>query len=169
MKPTVLLVAAGLLAGIAAPVRAESPTKTPAPPRAESPGAIPSGAPNCNVEKPPADAGAYVTPGGFVLVYPRNAAINDDYTGCKGLWVVDSPENINRLMTLYFERGALRIVVGYDGRGESTEPRATCVLPEKTGNCGGVDGNEFVALKLPTWPRMCMDRPDDPKCAVEPD
>ena len=169
MRSIVITATVCLLGSLAAPAQAESPSTPPAAAKAEAQPTIPSSAPNCSVEKPPADVGAYVTPGGFVLVHPRNAAIKDDYTGCKGLWVVDSPENINRLMTLYFERGALRIVIAYDGRGESTEPRAKCVLPENKGNCGGVEGNEFAALRLPTWPRICMEKPDDPKCSAEPD
>ena len=74
-------------------------------------------APNCKIEQPPPDAGAYATPGGFLLVHPRNVHLTDDYTGCKVLWIVDAPDRFHRLMTLYFERGKLRIALGYDGRG----------------------------------------------------
>jgi hypothetical protein len=73
-------------------------------------------APNCAVEQPPPDAGAYATPGGFLLVHPRNAGLTDGYTGCKVLWVVDAPDRFHRLMVLYFERGKLRVAQGYDGR-----------------------------------------------------
>ena len=48
-------------------------------------------APNCSVDQPPSDSGAFGTPGGFLLVYPRNAGLSDRYTGCKTLWVVDAP------------------------------------------------------------------------------
>jgi hypothetical protein len=40
-------------------------------------------APNCSVDQPPPDAGAAAMPGGFLLVYPRNAQLSDSYTGCK--------------------------------------------------------------------------------------
>lgn len=45
---------------------------------------IPAG-PTCTVDRPPPDAGLYATPGGFLMVHPRNAALSDGYTGCKTL------------------------------------------------------------------------------------
>jgi hypothetical protein len=130
---------------------------------------IPSTAPNCSIKEPPQSAGAYATPGGFLLVHPRNAELRDDYTGCKSLWVVDAPDRFNRLMTLYFEGGKLRVVVAYDGRGESDAPRATCTLPAGGPACEGVEGNELAALRLATWPRSCMSDPDAAVCAKDPD
>lgn len=124
-------------------------------------------APHCSVDQPPPDAGAYGTPGGFLLVHPRNAALSDGYSGCKTLWVVHAPERIHRLMTLYFERGKLRVARIYDGRG-APEPRATCSLPGPASGCDGVESNPLTALRLPTWPRICMTRPEAPPCAKEP-
>jgi len=123
---------------------------------------------NCAVDQPPPEAGAYGTPGGFLLVHPRNASLSDGYTGCKVLWVVDAPDRFHRLMTLYFERGRLRIAQAYDGRGAS-QPRATCSFPGPAPGCDGVESNPLTALKLPTWPRNCMTRADAPHCAKEPD
>ena len=128
---------------------------------------IPDG-PNCAVDQPPPDAGAYATPGGFLLVYPRNASLSDDYTGCKMAWVVDAPDRFHRLMILYFERGKLRVAQGYEGRG-SNQLRATCKLPDAAPECVGVESHPLSALKLPTWPRSCMTRPDAPQCKKEPD
>ena len=128
---------------------------------------VPDG-PNCALDQPPADAGAYATPGGFLLVYPRNASLADDYTGCKVAWVVDAPDRFNRLMVLYFERGKLRVAQGFDGRG-AKEPRATCKLPDAAPECKGVESHPLSALKLATWPRSCMTRPDAPQCKKEPD
>ena len=125
-------------------------------------------APNCNVNEPPPDAGAYVTPGGFLLVHPRNAALPDSYTGCKTLWVVDAPDRFHRLMILYFERGKLRAARGYDGRGEN-QVRATCTLPGTAPECAGVESHPLSALKLATLPRNCMKQPDAPACRREPD
>ena len=125
-------------------------------------------APNCLVDQPPPDAGAFGTPGGFLLVYPRNAALSASYTGCKTLWVVNTPERIHRMITLYFERGKLRVARIYDGRG-AQEPRATCSWPGPAPGCDGVESNPLAALKLPTWPRICMTRPEAPPCAKEPD
>ena len=125
-------------------------------------------APNCAVDQPPPDAGAYVTPGGFLLVYPRNASLSDDYTGCKVAWVVDSPDRFHRLMILYFERGKLRVAQGYEGRG-TNQLRATCKLPDAAPECKGVESHPLSALKLPTLPRSCMTRPDAPQCRKEPD
>jgi hypothetical protein len=140
--------------------------------RAETSGgspAIPSGAANCSVEQPPKDAGAYVAPGGFLLVHPRNQALPDGYTGCKGLWVVDAPDRIHRLMTLYFEAGKLRVAVAYDGRGETKTPRAVCTLPGSSPGCEDIDSNPLAALRVPTYPRACMDDPDKPECAEDPE
>ena len=126
-------------------------------------------APNCKVDQPPPDAGAYGTPGGFLLVHPRNAYLADDYTGCKVVWVMDAPDRFHRLMTLYFEGGKLRVALGYDGRG-ANELRATCILPGATQpGCGGVESHPLSALKLPTWPRSCTTRPDAPECKRKPD
>jgi len=123
---------------------------------------------NCAVDQPPADAGAYGTPGGFLLVYPRNAGLSDGYTGCKALWVVDAPDRFHRLLTLYFERGKLRVARVYDGRG-SNDLRATCTFPGPAPGCDGAASNPLTALRLPTWPRNCMAQPDAPPCAKEPD
>ena len=123
---------------------------------------------NCAVDQPPSDAGAYVTPGGFLLVYPRNAKLSDSYTGCKVIWVVDAPDRFHRLMILYFERGKLRVAQGYDGRAEN-QLRATCKLPDAAPECAGVESHPLSALKLPTLPRNCMTRPEAPHCQKEPD
>lgn len=125
-------------------------------------------APNCAVDEPPSDAGAFATPGGFLLVHPRNADLSDSYTGCKVVWVVAAPDRFHRLATLYFERGELRIAQAYDGRG-GKQPRATCTLPGTAPGCGGLEGNPLAALKLPTWPRKCMAPTDAPECAKEPE
>ena len=123
-------------------------------------------APNCSVEQPPADAGAAAMPGGFLLVYPRNGGLSDGYTGCKVLWVVDTPDRFIRLMTLYFERGKLRIAQAYDRSGAS---RGTCTVPSQARECEGVESNPLAALKMPTWPRRCITQPDAPQCTKEPD
>ena len=123
-------------------------------------------APNCTVDRPPPDGGLYATPGGFLLVHPRNAALSDRYTGCKTLWVVDAPDRVIRLMILYFENGRLRVVRAFDKEGSI---RGTCTLPGTAPGCEGVESNPLTALQLPTWPRSCMDRPTDPQCAKDPD
>ena len=123
-------------------------------------------APNCAVGQPPPDAGAFATPGGFLLVHPRNAQLSDSYTGCKVLWVVDAPDRFHLLMVLYFERGKLRGAQGYDGRGEN-KLRATCTLPGTAPGCDGIESHPLSVLKLPTWPRPCMTHPDAPQCKKE--
>jgi hypothetical protein len=127
---------------------------------------IPPAAPNCAVAQPAPDAGLYATPGGFLLVYPRNSALSDGYTGCKTLWVVDAPDRFIRMATLYFEQGRLRAAQSYNKDGSS---RGTCTLPGQAAGCEGVEGNPFTALRMPTWPRTCMERPNEPQCAKDPD
>lgn len=123
-------------------------------------------APNCKVDRAPPDAGLYGTPGGFLMVHPRNAAVSDSYTGCRTLWVVDTPDRLIRLMVLYFENGRLRVARAYDKDGSI---RGTCTVPTQARECEGVESNPLTALRLPTWPRSCMDRPTDPQCAKDPD
>jgi len=123
-------------------------------------------APNCAVDQPPPDAGIFATPGGFLLVHPRNAQLSDSYTGCKVLWVADAPGRFIRLTTLYFENGRLRIAQAYEKSGAS---RGTCKLPGQSPGCEGLESNPLAALNLATWPRICMTRPDAPQCKKEPD
>ena len=123
-------------------------------------------APNCKVDRPPPTAGLYATPGGFMMVHPRNAGLSGSYTGCKVLWVVDSPERFIRLMTLYFENGRLRFAQSYEKEGSI---RGTCAVPSQAKGCEGVESNPLTALRMPTWPRSCMDRPNDPQCSKEPE
>ncbi len=126
---------------------------------------IPSAA-NCAVDQPPSDAGLYATPGGFLVVYPRNAGLADGYSGCKTLWVMDTPDRFIRLMILYFENGRLRVAHSYNKDGST---RGTCTLPGQSPGCDGVESNPLTALKLPTWPRNCMTRPEAAQCKKEPE
>jgi hypothetical protein len=130
--------------------------------------AIPAGSPNCGLQSAPAEAGAYGTPGGFLLAYPRNRALPRDYTGCKTLWVVQSPTDMPLLMRLYFRNGVLALAQGYDGRG-GTSPRGICSNPDPRPECEGIDDNPLMALHTPTWPRVCMEQPDQAVCAKDPE
>ena len=126
---------------------------------------IPAG-PNCAVDQPPPEAGLYPTPGGFLLVHPRNAALSDRYTGCKTLWVVDTRDRFIPMATLYFEQGRLRVAESYNKDGSI---RGTCTLPGQSPGCEEVESNPLTALRLPTLPRICMTSPNSPPCAKEPD
>lgn len=132
------------------------------------PASIPSAAPGCSVHAAPPDAGAYVTPGGFLLVYPRNAALSGKYSGCKTLWVVQGPGSLPRLMRLYFREGRLSAAEAYDGRGGSA-PLTTCSAPFDAPGCQGMADSPLVALRLATWPRLCIDNADAPACSAEPE
>src|SRR4029079_15004049 len=107
-------------------------------------------APHCAVDHAPPDAGILATPGGFLLVQPRNAQLSHSYTGCKVLWVADAPGRFIRLTTLYFENGRLRIAQP-DEKGVAS--RGTCKLPGQSPGCEGLESNPLAALKLATWPR----------------
>lgn len=140
---------------------------------------VPPGAPNCRVEAPPAAAGIAGTPGGFIIVFPRNDAITDRYTGCKVLWIAET-DRTPRLATLYFERGALARAVAHDVRDPSDAVEGACALPagksllpnagRRYGDaaCRGFAGEALYALRLPTWPRACMTKPDAPVCTADP-
>lgn len=121
---------------------------------------------NCSMSQPPADSGAAAFPGGFLLVHPRNAALSDRYTGCKNIWVVDAPDRFIRIMTLYFENGRLRVAHSYNKDGSS---RGTCGLPGQSPGCEEVESNPLAALRMPTWPRICIAPTNDPRCARDPE
>lgn len=140
---------------------------------------IPSMATHCRVTTPPASAGLAVTPGGFVLVFPRNDAIGERYTGCKMLWIVDT-DRTSRLATLYFERGELARALAHDVRdpagavtGACAFPAARSLLPNAgarfdDGACKGITGESLYALRVATWPRSCMTTPEAKVCTEDP-
>lgn len=128
-------------------------------------GGIPADARHCALQTPPPDAGAYVTPGGFLLAFPRNSGVGRDYTGCRTLWVVQGPDDTPLLMRLYFRGGRLAVAKAQDGRGGREVRR--CVLPSTDRACAGLQDNPLVALDLPTWPRICTEQPDEPACAQD--
>ena len=140
---------------------------------------VPRDAPNCAFEAPPADAGIAVTPGGFVIVHPRNAALSAKYTGCKSMWVDSNPGDWQRFATLYFENGQLRRVVAQDARqrgairGACGFPLGNSLMPGAPRDvadpaCAGVRDEPFYGLHLPTWPRACATQPDRPACRADP-
>lgn len=131
------------------------------------PAGIPADGRHCALEAPPQEAGAYVTPGGFLLAFPRNSAVGRDYTGCRTLWVVQGPDDTPLLMRLYFRGGRLAVAEAQDGRGGGEVRR--CVLPSTDRACAGLQDNPLVALDLPTWPRVCTEQPDEPACAQDPE
>jgi hypothetical protein len=140
---------------------------------------VPSTAAHCAVSAPPASAGIFATPGGFVMVHPRNDALTDTYTGCKALWVVDV-DRMLRLATLYFEVGTLKRAIAHDVRDPKGAIDAVCdlatgrsLLPNAgrratDAACRGFDGEEMYGLRLPTWPRRCLTEPDAPPCKADP-
>jgi hypothetical protein len=127
---------------------------------------IPAQAPNCALAAPPESAGAYVTPGGFLLVHPRNKELAADYTGCKTLWVEQAEDHTPLLARLYFDHGTLRLGEFYDPDGAL---RTRCSVPDTAPECSDMAANPLAALHLPTWPRSCTRDADRPECAADPD
>jgi hypothetical protein len=115
---------------------------------------------SCTGATAPGDAGLVATPGGFMLVHPRNADLPDDYTGCKTLWVMDVDPAPWRWATLWFRGGRLQRVVSHSR--DAAAPRV-CDMPGATppaGHasapaCEGLDDHPWIALRLPSWPRAC--------------
>lgn len=140
---------------------------------------VPPQSTHCALTAPPAKAGIAVTPGGFVMVFPRNDALTDSFTGCKLLWVVDGDKTM-RFATLYFRNGALTIAVAHDVRSSAAAVEGACALPEgksllpKSGrqisdaSCKGFTEDSFYALRLPTWPRSCLTETRAAVCAADP-
>lgn len=140
---------------------------------------VPAGATNCAVTAPPTTAGLFGTPGGFVMVFPRNDGLTDRYTGCKALWVVDV-DRMLRLATLYFENGTLARAIAHDVRDPKGGVEGACdiktgktLLPGKPRSatdaaCRGFEGEELYGLRVPTWPRRCLTEPDAAVCKQDP-
>jgi hypothetical protein len=82
--------------------------------------------------------------------------------------VVQAADRMPLLMRLYFSNGELALAEGYDGRG-GTAPRATCAVPDHRPECQSLGENPLLALDTPTWPRACMDQPNLPACAGDPE
>ena len=140
---------------------------------------LPVSAPHCSLKTPPADAGIAGTPGGFVMVFPRNAALSDTFTGCKILWIVDTDE-LRRFATLYFVDGRLKTAVAHDSRDSAAALEGACAFPEgksllpATGRqiddsaCKGFAEDSFYALRLATWPRSCLTNEKAAACKQDP-
>jgi hypothetical protein len=153
-----------------------SPSRAGAQSRVDS--LVPPDAPNCRIAGPPEEAGIAATPGGFLIVFPRNDAIAARYTGCKTLWIADTDRQ-PRLATLYFEGGQLARAVAYDTRSAGGAPEGACGFPEarsllpnagrRFGDnaCKGFVGEALYALRVATWPRRCLTKPDEPVCTAE--
>lgn len=124
--------------------------------------------PSCQRMEPPGDAGAVATPGGFMLVHPRNDRIRDDYSGCKTLWIYDDPDMPRRWATLLFQRGRLiRAVIWHRDAPDRADRVCDRSRPDSE-PCSGMEGNELVALRLASWPRVCMSDPDRKECQGDP-
>ena len=140
---------------------------------------VPSTEPNCAIDIPPAAAGIVATPGGGVMVYPRNDALPKQYTGCKSLWVVDG-EQFRRMATLYFKGGHLVTAATHDTRDASGKLDAACAFPKgksllpnagrqfTDARCGGFVHEPLYHLHLPTWPRSCLVDADVAICKRDP-
>jgi hypothetical protein len=140
---------------------------------------VPAGGPNCTITAPPREAGIAATPGGFVIVFPRNDALDAQYTGCKLLWLADT-DRTPRLATLYFERGVLTRAVSHDVRddaggalGACSFPDARALLPDRGGQpgdpaCRGILDEPLYGLRLATWPSTCLAKPEAAVCAADP-
>jgi hypothetical protein len=131
--------------------------------------------PSCRLQQVPDDAGAVVTPGGFLLVHPRNDRLRADYSGCKTLWIDDEPGSPRRWSTLLFENGRLRRSVLWQRDAPEMADRVCDMpgsgarpLPRPQEPCSGIDGNELVALYLASYPRVCMTDPDRKECKQDP-
>ena len=140
---------------------------------------VPVDAPNCAVTAPPANAGAAVTPGGVMVVFPRNSGITADYTGCKHMWVMQSDTAVGRFVTTYFKQGKLTVAVAHDSRSPTGEVVGVCTFPggksvfPKTGPaadraCAGVTAEYYGALRMPTFPRECVANPKAKGCTDKP-
>lgn len=131
--------------------------------------------PSCALPRPPASAGVVATPGGFMLVHPRNADLPDDYSGCKTLWVMDVDPEPWRWATLWFREGRLQRVASW--RRGSSQAVHVCDMPgaavpvgmAPAPACEGVADHPWMALHLPSRPRACASDAPPAACEGEPE
>ena len=140
---------------------------------------VPAQSTHCALTSPPAQSGIAGTPGGFVMVFPRNDALKDNFTGCKLLWVVDV-DKMMRFATLYFKDGKLAVAIAHDVRDSKGAIAGACALPAgksllpnsgrkiDDAGCKGFTEDSFYALRLPTWPRSCLTDTKAAACKAEP-
>lgn len=140
---------------------------------------IPLSATHCALKEPPPEAGIGATPGGFVMVFPRNTALGNAYTGCKLLWIVDT-DRLQRFATLYFVEGRLRTAVAHETRDPAAPLLGACAFPEgrslmpaagrqiDDAGCRGFAEDPFYGLRLATWPRTCLTNPEAAVCKADP-
>ena len=113
------------------------------------------------------------------MVFPRNAALSDTFTGCKLLWIVDGTKR-RRFATLYFRNGKLAVAAAHDPRGDPAKITGACGFPEgksllptsgqqsRDAACAGFSGDALYALRVPTWPRQCLTDVNAAVCQAEP-
>lgn len=140
---------------------------------------VPAKAANCAIATPPPSSGIAATPGGFLMVHPRNDAIDDGYTGCKVLWIVDVDQPM-RVATLYFEAGLLSRALSHDVRDPNGAIEVVCdyranrsLLPNagrRAGNdaCRAPPSDGLYLLRLATWPRQCLTEQKAAVCKEDP-
>lgn len=140
---------------------------------------IPASALHCADDKPPAASGLAGTPGGFVIIHPRNDALTKQYTGCKMMWVVNG-ERHQKFATLYFKDGVLAVAAAHRVRDASGQLDGACAYPEgkslfpdagrriSDSGCVSLAKEAFYGLYLPTWPLTCLTDPKAVICQQEP-
>lgn len=141
---------------------------------------MPRDAANCDIRLPPADAGLIASPGGFVVIYPRNAALTPGYTGCKRLWIAGPGERFSTFATLYFKGGQLAVAASHDFRNDPEKLEGVCALPAgksllpDSGRrytdkaCAGIASEGLYSLMTPSWPRLCAKESTNKVCQEEP-
>lgn len=140
---------------------------------------IPAAALNCAIDRPPTAVGLAATPGGFVMVFPRNDVLSAQYTGCKVMWIVNGEQRL-RFATLYFEDGKLSIAAAHNTRDTSGKLDGACAFPQgrsllpnvgrqfKDTACAGFTKEAFYQLHLPTWPVVCLTDANAAVCQQDP-
>lgn len=137
---------------------------------------VPATAPNCTVEDPPRDSGVMATHGDLFLVYPRNNAIPDNYTGCQLSWWIKPNNSYWPVHTIYFKEGQVAIYAVYElfglrkSLGEVCGPKG--ILYSRSQDkffCGSADEKSkgLGRRGLPTWPKTCIENESAPVCKAE--
>lgn len=141
---------------------------------------IPANAKHCDLKQPPADAGLIPIGGGFLVVYPRNAQLRDDHTGCKLLWIAETGNRFLKIATLYYKEGKLTLAATHAFRDSSEKLDGLCSFPAgkslmpdkgrqiKDAGCGGFSADAIYALRTPSYPRKCAEDTKAKECDADP-
>ena len=72
---------------------------------------------NCNLLRPPVDAGETQVHSVTIYIYPRSHTIDETYSGCQNQWFLDD-DHFRKLSVIHYNNGAITAYDNINLRGE---------------------------------------------------